>query len=147
MEVEVDNSGRRLAFVEADRAIIRKAIDRQGRVSVAVNERRYGQAEFLGLLQLSGFQRSSPVNFVQQGRVKQIAQLDERALFKLIHEIVGMNAYRDGKSGGLEVIEQAKLLEEQAYQMLEEFRERLNELEVDKEDFVAYEQNFKSGNR
>jgi hypothetical protein len=45
------------------------------------------------------------------------------------------------------IITSTVLDEQKSFELLEEFRDRLSEIEVDKDDFFKFEETLKSGNR
>ena len=59
-----------------------------------------------------------------------------------------MSTISDGSYGAPEGIVTSTVLDEQkSFELLEEFRDRLSEIEIDKDDFVKFEETLKSGNR
>lgn len=132
---------------ERDTLTIRKTIDADGQVEVTVEGRRFSQTEFLAVLEASGFQTHSPLNFVLQGKAKQISQLDSTEIFQLFTQIVGSADYAQSREESENLLESTVLDENKSLELLEEFRERLTELEVDKEDFMSFETNLKACNQ
>ena len=142
-----DNRQRLLASVDSDEVQVRKSIDGQGKVQVELNSRPMSLRDFLGLLQCSGFQLSNPINFVMQGKVKQVSHTSETGLFALFCEIVGTSVYAQARVESEGIVTSTVLDEQKSFELLEEFRDRLSEIEVDKDDFVKFEETIKSGNR
>jgi chromosome segregation ATPase len=147
VEVLFDNRQRRLASVDSDEVQIRKSIDSQGKIQVELNSRPISFRDFLSLLQCSGFQLNSPINFVMQGKVKQISHMSEAGLFNLFCEIVGTSVYAHARVESEGIITSTVLDEQKSFELLEEFRDRLSEIEIDKDDFFKFEETLKSGNR
>lgn len=140
-----DHSGR-LPQVEGE-TVIRKSIDKEGEVTIQVNGKQFREADYYNLMEAMGIRRFNPLNFMMQGKVKRVAQTNEEGLFNLLADVVGSNLYEERKAESLGMMEGVSLDEKKAVELLEEFREKLNELEVDKEDFEKYEQNLKEGNK
>lgn len=98
-------------------------------------------------MEIAGIRRENPTNFILQGKVKRIAQADEQALYELLTEIIGTKQFEDKKQESLDLVDSIGIDEKKALELLEEFKEKLTEIEIDKEDFVKYEDNLKAGNR
>ena len=146
VEVMILNEDRKLA-VDADEVIIKKLIDKDCKISIRVNDRYYSQNEYFNLLEIAGLRKHNPSNIVLQGKIKRVSQLDEQSLYNLLTEIVGTKTYEEKKKESLDILDSTVLDERKADELLEDFRAKLNDLEVDKEDFEKYELNLKSGNR
>lgn len=132
---------------DRDLLTIRKTISAEGLVEVTVEGRKFTQSEFLDVLEASGLQTHSPLNFMLQGKAKQISQLDPVELFQLFTQIVGSATYAQSREESEQILNSTILDETKSLELLEEFRERLVELEVDKEDFQHFETNLKACNR
>lgn len=126
---------------------IRKTIDEEGRLIIKLNEKVISRNEFHNLMEIAGIRRENPTNFILQGKVKRIAQADEQALYELLTEIIGTKQFEDKKQESLDLVDSIGIDEKKALELLEEFKEKLTEIEIDKEDFVKYEDNLKAGNR
>lgn len=146
VEALLDNSDGKLLYEESE-VLIRKGISKEGRITIKINDRQVQSEEYYKLMEIAGIRRANPPNFLLQGKVKRVAQADERSLYSLLTEIVGTKAYEEQKGESLEIIDSVVIDEKKANDLLEEFREKLGELEVDKEDFKQYEENFKAGNQ
>jgi len=146
VEALVDNSDRQL-LIDSDDLIIKKSIDKDSKVHIRINDKHYSQSEYYNLLEIVGIRRHEPINFSMQGRIKRIAQSDENTLFELLTEIVGTKSYEERKKESLEILDTVQIDEKKADELLEDFRLKLNELEIDKEDFQKYEESLKAGNR
>lgn len=142
----MENQERKL-LIDADEVVIRKSIEKDGRVVVKMNEKTLSQNEYYNLIEIAGIRRHEPPNFSMQGRIKRIAQSDETHLFQMLTEIVGTKSYEERKKESVEVLDTVQIDEKKADELLEDFRLKLNELEIDKEDFHIYEENLKAGNR
>ncbi len=136
-----------MASVDSDEVQIRKSIDAQGKIHIELNSRPIPFRDFLSLLQCSGFQLTNPINFVMQGKVKQISHISETGLFNLFCEIVGTSVYAQARVESEGIVTSTVLDEQKSFELLEEFRDRLSEIEIDKDDFVKFEETLKSGNR
>lgn len=140
-----DDEGR-LPHVDGD-TIIRKTVNPEGAVRILVNNKEMREAEFYGLMEAVGIRRFNPLNFMLQGKVKKVAQADERGLFDMLADVVGTNQYEERRAESLGMMETVDLDEKKATDLLEDFREKLNELEVGKDDYEKYEENLKAGNK
>lgn len=136
----------RLPSIEGE-TLLKKHLAADGSVSFFINSREVKDTEFYNLLEMVGLRRTQPLNFLLQGKVKRVAQTDARGLFQMLAEVVGSSQYEQRKGESLELMETVTLDEKKATDLLEEFREKLGELEVDKEDYARYEENLQAGNR
>lgn len=127
--------------------LIRKSIDKEGNIHITINDRTYKEDEYYNMMEVLGISRHNPLNFMLQGKVKRVAQTDEKGLFSMLADVVGTSQYEERRGESLGMMESVALDEKKANDLLEDFREKLNELEVDKEDYSKYEDNLKAGNR
>lgn len=146
VEALLDNSEGQL-YGLGEEVFIRKTIDEEGRLIIKLNEKVISRNEFHNLMEIAGIRRENPTNFILQGKVKRIAQADEQALYELLTEIIGTKQFEDKKQESLDLVDSIGIDEKKALELLEEFKEKLTEIEIDKEDFVKYEDNLKAGNR
>lgn len=126
--------------------VIRKTLTKEGKVEVRVNEKIFSQSEFLDLLQDCGYQIHYPLNIVLQGKAKQIGQLDGGGLYQLFSEVVGTSIYSQSRQESETLLDSTVLDEKRSLEMLEDFRERLADLEVDREDFSKFASSMRSTN-
>ena len=131
---------------DSDSVRIKKLIGADLKVQIEVNDTRFSQEEFLSMLAACGFQTHMPLNFVLQGKAKQVSQLDQAGLFNLFSSIVGTSSYTEARMESESMLSTTVLDERKSMELLEDFRERLSDLEVDREDFTKFEQNLKKTN-
>lgn len=146
VEITLDNTGRGLSFIDDDLVRIKKTLTPGNKVQIEVNCKLYTQDEFLTLLAHCGYQTHMPLNFVLQGKAKQISQLDQTGLFNLFCKIVGTATYSEARLESESMLASTVLDERKSMELLEDFRERLSDLEVDREDFQKFESNLKQTN-
>jgi len=146
VEAMIDNTEKSL-LIDAEEVLVRKTLDAHNRVVIKVNDRVLSQKEYYSLLEVAGMRRHDPSNFLLQGKVRRVAQADERTLYSLLTDAIGTQSYEEKKAESLEVMNSIGIDERKALELLDEFREKLSDLEVDKEDFEKYEENLKAGNR
>lgn len=146
-EIHIDNTGRGMSAFDVGELRIKKTITADNKVQVVVNEKVLSQEEFLGKLAFSGLQPNSPLNFILQGKAKQVSQLDPFGLFNVFSNLVGSSIYTEARAESESLLASTVLDERKSLELLEEFRERLSDLEVDKEDFDKFEKSLKETNR
>lgn len=147
VEATFDNSQREFAFFPTDQVVLKKSLEKDGSVRTEINSKDFPFKEYLLQLEIAGFKILDPLNFVMQGRIKQISQLSGSALYDLFCNIVGTASYHKCKDESVAMVKSTVSDEQKVLDLLEEFRERLDELEYDKEDFKKFEQSIKSVNR
>lgn len=131
---------------DSDLLIIRKTLNKEGKVEIRVNEKLFSQAEFLDLLKECAYQTHNPLNFVLQGKAKQISQLDPSGLYQLFCEVIGTSIYTQSRHESVALLDSTVQEEKRTLELLEEFRERISNLQIDKEDFSKFESTLKTTN-
>lgn len=148
MTVTLDNSLGRFAILPQNpQVVIKKTLNSHGKEEIEVDGRQIPLGEWLALLQQAGLMVTNPINFVLQGKAKQAAHLDDKGVYELYSEIVGTASYSRCRSEIQEIIEGTSSEEQKSWEILEEFKESLSELEVDKEEYAKYEESIKTSNR
>jgi chromosome segregation ATPase len=146
--VVLDNSlGRLSTLPQNPEVVIKKSLKSHGKEELLLDGRLISTTEWLSMLQEAGLMISSPINFVLQGKAKQAAHLDDRGIFDLYSEIVGTAAYTRSRNDVQDILVGTSNDANKSWEILEDFRESLNELEVDKEDYSKYDDSIKTGNR
>lgn len=146
VEAIVSDENDRLPNIEGD-TVVRKTVDPEGNVRILVNGKEMKDSEYYGMMEAVGIRRFNPLNFMLQGKVKKVAQADERGLFNMLADVVGTNQYEERRAESFVMMDSVELDEKKATDLLEDFREKLNELEFGKEDYEKYEENLKAGNK
>lgn len=145
VEALVDNSEGLFQGEESD-LYLRKTITEDGKLSWRVNNRLVSGTEYETMLELAGIRKTNPSNFILQGKIKRVSQTDETGLYTLLEEIVGTRFYEERKTESKELIQSVMIDEKKAHEMLDDFRGKLHEIQVDKEDYKKYEQDLQAGN-
>ena len=147
VEAVVDNTQRRISWVDSDQVHIKKSIGTEGSTQVEIEGRAMGKREFSSMAQVAGLQTGVGLNVLSHSRVKQVGALDEGGLYRLFSEVVGTSDYARHREESQGLVQNTAMDEKRSMELLEEFRERLGELEVDREDFEKFEEAMKGGNR
>ena len=147
VEGVLDNSGRQLSLIDADDVTVKKSINKDGKIEVEITGKAYSLAEYHAVLQSVGFLVHNTMNFVMQGKVKVLGQMEEQDLFHLFTNLVGTAPYSKAREESEELVDSTQLDEKKSLELLEEFREKLTELEIDKEDFKSFAESLKKMNR
>lgn len=146
--VTMDNSlGKLSSLPQHDQVTVKKTLNSQGIEELELDGRQIPLRDWLVMLQQSGLMIHAPINFVLQGKAKQASHLDERGIFDLYSEIVGTATYTRCRSEIQDILVGTSSEEHKSWEILEEFRESLSELEVDKEEYAKYEDSIKTSNR
>lgn len=146
VEVQIDNSDR-LLMVDSDEVIIKKSIDKDARVTVKVNEKQMPLQEYYQMIEAAGFMRHDPLNFMLQSKIRRVGSAREDQLYGMLCTAIGTQQYEERRQEGIDIMQTVELDEKKSMELLEDFREKLNDLEVDKEDYEKFEQNLKEGNQ
>ena len=127
--------------------ILKKVIGKDCKLKHYFNSKMISKEEYGQKMSLLGIEQIYPSNFAMQGKIKRISQLSEVELFNLLTEIVGTKVYEEGRNKSVEIVEKIDIDEKKAADLLEEYRQRLNELEHDKKDFQKYKERLEESNK
>lgn len=148
MTVFLDNSlGKIQSLPQTPEIVVKKTLNSHGKEELEIDGKQVAVSDWLTMLQKGGLMTHSPINFILQGKAKQAANLDEKGVFELYSEIIGTATYSRCRSEIQEILTGTSTDEKKSWEILEDFRESLGELEVYKEEYSKYEDSIKTSNR
>lgn len=96
--------------------------------------------EMIGLFQGAGICVDNPYFIVLQGRVEELAMLDERGIYELIKDVAGASKYEKDRGNSVRMIEDAKHTEEKVKLLLDRIEDKLEELGKEKKEMEIYDE-------
>ena len=95
--------------------------------------------ELSGLLAAAGFSQSNPYYIVKQGQIQHMATCSAKDKLKIIKDLAGTKVYDEKRVESMKDLATAEKIILQVQESLSQITERHNQLEAEKEDFVAYQ--------
>lgn len=138
IEVTFDNSDGRLP-IERSRVVLRRMFGLQ-KDEYLLDRRSVSRAEVAALFESAGFSRSNPYYIVQQGKVAALCTMKDDQRLELLKEIAGTRTYEEKRAESLRILEESIGKRAKIREILEYIEKRLQELENEKEQLVAYQQ-------
>ncbi|TKA81051.1 Chromosome segregation protein sudA [Cryomyces minteri] len=97
------------------------------------------KADVMNLLESAGFSRANPYYIVPQGRVTTLTNMKDPERLNLLKEVAGTQVYETRRSESLKIMASTDQQREKIDDTLAFIRERLAELEAEKEELKAYQ--------
>lgn len=91
------------------------------------------------LLETAGFSKSNPYYIVPQGRVTALTNMREAERLALLKEVAGTKSYEQRRTESLKIMTDTNNKREKIDQLLDYIKERLSELEEEKEELRGYQ--------
>lgn len=95
--------------------------------------------EVFSLLEMAGFSRVNPYYIVPQGRVTALTNMKESDRLKLLKEIAGTESYELRRTESRKIMAETINKREKIDELLKDVKERLTELEKEKEDLRNFQ--------
>ncbi|KAL8313911.1 hypothetical protein RB593_007845 [Gaeumannomyces tritici] len=95
--------------------------------------------EVFSLLEMAGFSRVNPYYIVPQGRVTALTNMKESDRLKLLKEIAGTESYESRRTESRKIMAETINKREKIDELLKDVKERLTELEKEKEDLRNFQ--------
>ena len=95
--------------------------------------------ELSGLLAAAGFSQSNPYYIVKQGQIQHMATCSAKDKLKIIKDLAGTKVYDEKRVESMKDLATADNIILQVQESLLQITERHNQLEAEKEDFVAFQ--------
>lgn len=138
VEVIFDNSdGRFIDFSEKE-VVLRRTIGLK-KDEYAVNRKVISNKDVVQMLESAGFSRSNPYYIVPQGRVTALTNMKEGERLNLLKEVAGTRVYENRRADSLKIMSETNNKREKIDELLKYIRERLDELEEEKEELRGYQ--------
>lgn len=139
VEIIFDNSdGRFIDFSEKE-VVLRRTIGLK-KDEYAVNRKVISNKDVVQMLESAGFSRSNPYYIVPQGRVTALTNMKEAERLNLLKEVAGTRVYENRRAESLKIMSETNNKREKIDELLEYIKERLSELEEEKEELRGYQE-------
>lgn len=97
------------------------------------------KVEITQLLESAGFSKANPYYIVPQGRVTALTNMKEPERLNLLKEIAGTKVYEERRTESLKIMNETNNKREKIDELLAYIKERLSELEEEKEELRGYQ--------
>ncbi|KAI9792162.1 MAG: Structural maintenance of chromosomes protein 3 [Peltula sp. TS41687] len=98
------------------------------------------KADVMNLLESAGFSRSNPYYIVPQGRVTTLTNMKDQERLTLLKEVAGTQVYEARRVESLKIMTETDNKRAKIDELLEYIKDRLGELEEEKEELRAYQE-------
>lgn len=137
VEIIFDNSDDRFPTNNKE-VILRRTINLK-KDEYSIDKKAVTRKEVTQLLESAGFSKSNPYYIVPQGRVTALTNMKESERLTLMKEVAGTKVYEERRTESLKVMADTNNKREQIDALLESVKERLDELEEEKEELRGYQ--------
>lgn len=101
------------------------------------------KTDVLNLLETAGFSRSNPYYIVPQGRVTALTNMKDGERLNLLKEVAGTQVYEQRRTESLKIMTDTNNKRAKIDELLDYIKERLAELEEEKEELRGYQEKDK----
>ncbi|QDZ18462.1 structural maintenance of chromosomes protein [Chloropicon primus] len=136
VELVLDNSDGRIP-VESSEVRLRRTITLK-KDEYSLERKHVTKTEVVNLLESAGFSRANPYYIVQQGKIRDLAVMTDKARLELLKEVGGTKIYEERRKESLDLMKDAGAKKKEIEDMLNFFEDKVSELEGDKEELVNY---------
>ncbi|KAF4334596.1 structural maintenance-chromosome 3 (chondroitin sulfate proteoglycan 6) [Fusarium beomiforme] len=137
VEIIFDNSDDRFPTGNKD-VILRRTIGLK-KDEYSVDRKVVTKSDVMNLLEAAGFSRSNPYYIVPQGRVTALTNMKESDRLNLLKEVAGTQVYETRRAESLKIMNETNNKREKIDELLEYIKERLSELEEEKEELRGFQ--------
>lgn len=137
VEIIFDNSDRRIP-IPKDEVSIRRTIGMK-KDDYSLDYRSATKSDVMNLLEASGFSKSNPYYIVPQGKVTALTNAKDSERLELLKDIAGARVFENKLKDSLKEMEITAQKQEQIKEMVSDIEKRLDELNIEKEDFKTFE--------
>jgi structural maintenance of chromosome 3 (chondroitin sulfate proteoglycan 6) len=138
VEVIFDNSDHRFP-TDFKEVTLRRTIGLK-KDEYSVDRKVVTKKDVLNLLDAAGFSKSNPYYIVPQGRVTALTNMKESDRLNLLKEVAGTQVYETRRAESLKIMTETNNKREKIDELLEYIKERLSELEEEKEELRGYQE-------
>ncbi|KAI0840382.1 RecF/RecN/SMC protein [Hypoxylon sp. FL0890] len=138
VEVIFDNSDDR--FPTGNKEVILRRTIGLKKDEYSVDRKVSTKADVANLLEAAGFSRSNPYYIVPQGRVTALTNMKESDRLNLLKEVAGTQVYESRRAESLKIMTETNNKREKIDELLDYIKERLSELEEEKEELRDYQE-------
>ncbi|KJZ78897.1 Chromosome segregation protein sudA [Hirsutella minnesotensis 3608] len=137
VEIIFDNSDDRFPTGSKE-VVLRRTIGLK-KDEYSVDRKVVTKADVMNLLEAAGFSRSNPYYIVPQGRVTALTNMKESDRLNLLKEVAGTHVYETRRAESLKIMNETNNKREKIDELLEYIKERLSELEEEKEELRGFQ--------
>ncbi|KAI1489336.1 condensin complex component SMC3 [Biscogniauxia mediterranea] len=137
VEVIFDNSDDR--FPTGNKEVILRRTIGLKKDEYSLDKKVVTKSDVTNLLEAAGFSRSNPYYIVPQGRVTTLTNMKESDRLNLLKEVAGTQVYESRRAESLKIMTETNNKREKIDELLDYIKERLSELEEEKEELRGYQ--------
>ncbi|KAH9826549.1 Structural maintenance of [Teratosphaeria destructans] len=139
VEVIFDNSDGRFP-TDTEEVVLRRTIG-QKKDEYSLNRKNTTKNEVMNMLETAGFSRSNPYYIVPQGRITAITNMKDAERLELLKGVAGTHVYEQRRSESTKLMDETRHKREKIDETLDHIKGRLDELEEEKEELRAFQDN------
>jgi structural maintenance of chromosome 3 (chondroitin sulfate proteoglycan 6) len=141
VEVIFDNSDDRFPTGRPE-LILRRTIGLK-KDEYSLDRKNATKSDVMNLLESAGFSRSNPYYIVPQGRVTALTNMKDAERLNILKEVAGTQVYEARRTESLKIMTDTEQKRAKIDELLTSVRERLEELEEEKEELRAFQEKDK----
>ncbi|KAI9731248.1 MAG: Structural maintenance of chromosomes protein 3 [Claussenomyces sp. TS43310] len=141
VEVIFDNEDGRFPTGK-DELILRRTIGLK-KDEYSLDRKNATKTDVMNLLESAGFSRSNPYYIVPQGRVTTLTNMKDAERLTLLKEVAGTQVYEARRTESLKIMTETNNKRAKIDELLDYIKERLSELEEEKEELRGYQEKDK----
>ncbi|KAL8795335.1 MAG: hypothetical protein Q9195_002205 [Heterodermia aff. obscurata] len=141
VEIIFDNSDDRFPTGKPE-LILRRTIGMK-KDEYSLDRKNATKSDVMNLLESAGFSRSNPYYIVPQGRVTALTNMKDAERLNLLKEVAGTQVYEARRTESLKIMTETNNKREKIDELLNYIKERLTELEEEKEELRDYQEKDK----
>ncbi|KAH6668944.1 putative chromosome segregation protein sudA [Halenospora varia] len=141
VEIIFDNSDDRFPTGK-DELILRRTIGLK-KDEYSLDRKNATKTDVMNLLESAGFSRSNPYYIVPQGRVTTLTNMKDGERLNLLKEVAGTQVYEARRTESLKIMTETNNKRAKIDELLDYIKERLAELEEEKEELRGYQEKDK----
>lgn len=137
VEIIFDNSDDRFATGKEE-TILRRTIGLK-KDEYSLDHKNATKADVMKIFETAGFSRSNPYYIVPQGRVTTLTNMKDAERLNLLKEVAGSQVYEARRTESLKIMTETNNKRAKIDELLDYIKERLQELEEEKEELRNYQ--------
>lgn len=138
VEIIFDNSDDR--FPTGNKEVILRRTIGLKKDEYSLDRKNATKSDVMNLLESAGFSRSNPYYIVPQGRVTALTNMKDPERLTLLKEISGTHVYETRRAESVRIMNETDAKRGKIDELLSYIRERLSELEEEKDELKAYQE-------
>ena len=141
VEIIFDNSDDRFPTGKPE-LVLRRTIGMK-KDEYSLDRKNATKTDVMNLLESAGFSRSNPYYIVPQGRVTALTNMKDAERLTLLKEVAGTQVYETRRAESLKIMQETTNKRDKIDELLDYIKERLAELEEEKEELRDYQEKDK----